>query len=69
MNLAAHVAGVAGFFRVRSVDRIGWDALVFQEIHSLVQFLAVAVCPQDETVSIRLQHFQRFDGEWHGLDG
>ena len=67
VNLAAYVIGVAGLFWIRAIHCVRWDTLAFQEFHGLVQLCAVAVCPQDETVSIRLQHFQRFDGEGHGL--
>ena len=67
MNLAAHVLGVDGFFRVRAVDSIGWYSLALQKVHGFVQFLAVAVGPQDDAVPIRLQHFQRLNREGHGL--
>ena len=67
MNLPAHVAGVAGLFWVRAVDGVGWDALLLQKCHSLVQFFAMAVSPQDDAMAVRLQHFQRLNGEGHGL--
>ena len=67
MDFTAHVAGVAGLFRVGAIDRVGWDAFAFQKLLSLVQFFAVAVRPKDETVSVCLQHFQRLDCEGHGL--
>jgi len=67
MNLAAHVVGMAGFFRVRAVDGIGWHSLALQIVHGLVQFLAMTVGPQDDAVPVRLQHFQCLNREGHGL--
>ena len=67
MDFAAHIVGVAGLFRVGAVDCIRRDTLALQELHGLVQFLPVSVRPQNDAVSISLQHFQSLDGEGHGL--
>ena len=67
MDFAAHIVGVALFFGVRAVDRVRGNALTLQELHGLLQSFAMTVRPQNDAVSISLQHFQSLDGEGHGL--
>ena len=67
VDLAAHIFGVAGLFRIRAIDCIRWDTLAFQEFYRFVQFFAVAVGPQDDAMAVRLQQFQGLNREGHGL--
>ena len=67
VDLAAHIFRVAGLFRIRAIDCIRWDTLAFQEFHGLIQFLTMAIGPQDDAVPVSLQHLQRLNRKWHGL--